>query len=343
VDTPAPDAVTEDSLLAALVDAWAIAPDALRYVPKGMGSYHWVVLRDGRPTQFLTVDDLTSKPWIASDATTTFAGLSAAYGAAAALHDEHGLDFVVAPLPTVDGSVTHRLSARFSLAVCPFVAGTPGTWGQPIRTEARPALVDALARLHAAPTGALTGVGRRRHELPGRADLEAALAATDQPWSGGPYSEPARRALADNLASVHTALVRHDDLAGRLDGPGVGSVVTHGEPHPGNLIDTEAGLRLIDWDTIALAEPERDLWMLDDGTGTAFAEYAAQVDGRTIDADAIEYYRLAWTLSDIASFAAMFRAPHATTQWMDQKWNGYTALLGGAPSAPYGNTGVTRR
>jgi spectinomycin phosphotransferase len=30
-------------------------------------------------------------------------------------------------------------------------------------------------------------------------------------------------------------------------------VVTHGEPHPGNLIQTSAGLVLIDWDTVAVA------------------------------------------------------------------------------------------
>ena len=36
-------------------------------------------------------------------------------------------------------------------------------------------------------------------------------------------------------------------------------VITQGEPHPGNVLRTLAGLRLIDWDVSALARPERDL------------------------------------------------------------------------------------
>lgn len=41
-----------------------------------------------------------------------------------------------------------------------------------------------------------------------------------------------------------------------------GWVVTHGEPHPGNVIRTSHGLRIIDWTTVQMAPPERDLWML---------------------------------------------------------------------------------
>jgi spectinomycin phosphotransferase len=39
-------------------------------------------------------------------------------------------------------------------------------------------------------------------------------------------------------------------------------VVTHGEPHPGNILRAAGGLYLIDWDTVGLALPERDLWMV---------------------------------------------------------------------------------
>jgi aminoglycoside phosphotransferase (APT) family kinase protein len=36
--------------------------------------------------------------------------------------------------------------------------------------------------------------------------------------------------------------------------------LTHGEPHPGNVIGTDDGWLLVDWDTAAIAQPERDLW-----------------------------------------------------------------------------------
>jgi aminoglycoside phosphotransferase (APT) family kinase protein len=37
-------------------------------------------------------------------------------------------------------------------------------------------------------------------------------------------------------------------------------VLTHGEPHGANVLLGEGGLSLVDWDTVGIAEPERDLW-----------------------------------------------------------------------------------
>ena len=99
---------------------------------------------------------------------------------------------------------------------------------------------------------------------------------------------------------------------------------------------TVEGLRLIDWDTVALARPARDLWMLDDGSTRGFGSYE-ELTRRTVSTAAVDFYRLAWTLSDIASFASMFRSPHEETTWTQQKWDGFQRLLESAPSAPYGN------
>ena len=53
-----------------------------------------------------------------------------------------------------------------------------------------------------------------------------------------------------------------------MEAAGLPCVVTHGEPHGGNFLHTGGGLRLADWDTVALASPERDLWLFeDDGAG----------------------------------------------------------------------------
>jgi hypothetical protein len=60
------------------------------------------------------------------------------------------------------------------------------------------------------------------------------------------------------------------------------------------------------------------------------------VTGRSISTADVSFFRLAWTLSAIASFAAMFRYPHQQTGWIDQKWNGFLRLLDGAPSTPHG-------
>jgi hypothetical protein len=74
--------------------------------------------------------------------------------------------------------------------------------------------------------------------------------------------------------------------------------------------------------------------MLDDGSADAFAAYE-EVTGIRVGHTAVSFYKLAWNLSDLASFLAMFGSPHRQTQWLDHKWNGFLRLLDGAPSAPY--------
>ncbi|HEY3810826.1 MAG TPA: hypothetical protein VGL49_05265 [Acidimicrobiales bacterium] len=51
---------------------------------------------------------------------------------------------------------------------------------------------------------------------------------------------------------------------------------------------------------------------------------------------AISFYRLAWTLSDIASLARMFRSPHEESEWIWTKWTTFQQLLAGATAAPFG-------
>jgi spectinomycin phosphotransferase len=332
VEAPPPAAADVRSLTTALATRWSIAAD-LEYVPKGGGSYHWRVRDRGRPAYFVTLDDLDTKPWIARDRDTTFTGLAAAYETAWALHHEGGLAFVVAPVRSDGGEVIVRFDDRHGLSLFPFVVGEAGTWGEPIAAAQRARLQRELARLHQAAAGHRT-LRRRPHELAERdLILEALASLDDEPWSGGPYAERGFQVLTDCEQALRNRLARFDELAEELDGADVELVVTHGEPHPGNLIHTGSGVRLIDWDTVALAEPERDLWMLDGGSGSLDA-YAAAT-GTSVNNAAIEFWRLAWTLSDIAYTAALFRGEHTITPFVERQWAGYVALLGGGSSAPY--------
>jgi aminoglycoside phosphotransferase (APT) family kinase protein len=103
-------------------------------------------------------------------------------------------------------------------------------------------------------------------------------------------------------------------------------VITHGEPHAANVIDTPAGLRLIDWDTVALAPRERDLWMMDDGAADPFDAYMAAT-GVEVDPAAIELYRLEWTLGDLASFAARLRSDHDDNADTRRALDGFATYL----------------
>src|SRR5262249_1488708 len=139
-------------------------------------------------------------------------------------------------------------------------------------------------------------------------------------WSGGPFAERARRELATRAGLVAGWLDEFDVLAARLAANGgAAATVTHGEPHPGNFIRTFNGLGRSDWDTVALGPPERDLWMLADGAPDALDRYRKRT-GVTPEADAISFYRLAWTLYDIASYTADLRAAHEWSRDSEKAW-----------------------
>jgi spectinomycin phosphotransferase len=127
-----------------------------------------------------------------------------------------------------------------------------------------------------------------------------------------------------------------DHLAGLVETAGGASVVTHGEPHPGNLIRSDGGILLVDWDTMGLAPPERDLWMLDDGSPGALKPYT-EVTGRPVDSTAISLFRLAWILSDIAVSVALLRSDHASDDDTEKSLRGLSESLAGSTSTqPYG-------
>ena len=65
---------------------------------------------------------------------------------------------------------------------------------------------------------------------------------------------------------------------------------------------------LVDWDTVSLAPPERDLWLVVESADDA-AVYA-DAAGREVDNDAIEFFRLTWDLKDLAEYLKLLRLPH---------------------------------
>jgi spectinomycin phosphotransferase len=146
-------------------------------------------------------------------------------------------------------------------------------------------------------------------------------------------SEPARHELARHVDTIDRALHHLDDLTQRLDDPAMDLVVTHGEAHPGNLLQTTSGLALIDWDTVALARPERDLWMIADPAVVATYREAT---GITPDPDAIEAFRLIWALSDLAAFTVQLRGEHHDDADAHLALGAIRSVLAGSEPAPYG-------
>ena len=139
------------------------------------------------------------------------------------------------------------------------------------------------------------------------------------PWtatlpSNGPYAAIASLLLIDNEATIRRLVARYGALVARhLKDPGP-PVVTHGEIHPGNVMETSEGWVIVDWDTALLAPPERDLWRLARGGGGSILRAYADATGTTPDERLLELYAIRWDLAEIASFAAEFREPHEDTE-----------------------------
>ncbi|MEV6711149.1 phosphotransferase [Lentzea sp. NPDC051208] len=247
------------------------------FAPVGFGDYHWTVY----DRWFTSVSDLTTKP---------LAGLRQAMETAASLGEQ--LPFVVAPVRSDDGETVVLLNDRYALSVFPYVTGRSGSFGDPVHAG----VTELLTALHRCEPPADTPVAPI--DVPAAAVLAALL---DEP--GEWFSEQAREIFVAHTGIVREKLAELDLLAGELTDE---RVVTHGEPHAGNVIHTPQGLVLVDWDTVGLAPPERDLWLA--GGDSAF-------------------YALRWAVDDIAGFAEKLRAPHEQSRDAELTLHYFTETL----------------
>lgn len=315
-------------LAAALGDGWGLAGAELEYVPEGGGSHHWRC-RAGGEERFVSVDDLTATFHAATDADTAFAGLERAYRTAAALRHRAGLEFVVAQIPDREGRPLRRLGRGYAVRVEPVVPGEPGAFGEhPPDDRRRVAIL--VGRVHAASGRVPAGLPHVTDlRIPSRAALEIALAEVDRQWTSGPWAEPTRTLLAARSGELAERLAGHDAVAARVLETRARWVVTHGEPHGGNVIhDPSGGLHLIDWDTAMVAPRERDLQMVLDDDLTGWDEYRAAAGPVELDREALGLYRRLWALADIASFIATLRRPHEDTTDMRHAYEALVHYLG---------------
>ena len=282
-----PAGITEDMLVTTLLDGWGIEAGEIEYLPVGAGGYHWRV--DDR--WFLTVTTAAPAP------------LERALRTAQALHRDAGLDFVLA----AHGDPLRMVGPRHTLSVFPLVEGVAGDFGP--HTGDRAEVVGMLAALHRATPHVRDLAPPDDLRLIGRDTLSRPFPIA------GPYSEPARDLLATHAAKIERWLSELDRLTAEI--AGVPRVVTHGEPHPANILTTPTGKLLIDWDTVRIGPPERDLWHLTDHPFTeadpaddkALTGYA-EATGHPVSRAALTFYRLTWILADLAVYTADLQAPH---------------------------------
>ena len=145
-----------------------------------------------------------------------------------------------------------------------------------------------------------------------RDDLITALDEVHLRW-GGPYAEALRARLNTHRARVEADLQHYDQLVTTVVARVPDLVITHGEPHVANVVHSDGGPVLIDWDLVRWAPRERDLWMLGD------------VDD--VDAEAVDAYRLRWQLTDVALAAVAVRGAETSDADLEVAWRGLQAYL----------------
>lgn len=281
-----PPGLRPRDLAEVVASAWSLEPGELVYAPVGFGSHHWLA-----DDHFVTVDDRTDA-----------AGLQAALGTARALRDDAGLEFVVAPIPTDDGALLIPFGLDWVVHLYDRLDVVDDTTFGPHDDPEVLALVGAI---HEATPIVGHHAHREDFSIWERDGLEAALADLDTPWTSGLYGDPARSLLEEHAEDLATVLGIHDHMVG--DVPTDGWVVTHGEPHRGNMFRTTRGWAVVDWDTALVAPAERDLWDL---------------RGAHSDPHLAELYRLRWDLTEIAVYISGFHRDHPGDANDSQSWDG---------------------
>lgn len=321
-----PDDLRPELIEEVLARGWAIRASTMEYIPEGGGSHHWQLRNGHGRLHFVTIDDLDNKEWLGHSRDVVFEGLRRALDTAAALGRLAGLEFVVSALAAGDGRLLHRVDDRYALSVFPYLAGRSFPFGPYPDPRLCELALDSIARLHlstpsvreVAPCGELSYSGRE--------DLDAFLQDPARPWDGGPFAEPARQLLAAQAPELCALVADFDRLATQTARTRSKTVITHGEPHPANLMMVDERVVLIDWDTVALAPAERDLSLLTPAPPASIERYE-RTTGHGVDATLMFLYRLRWYLDDVASTVRLFRPPHHDNADTRRWWSGVAPLM----------------
>jgi hypothetical protein len=312
-----PADLPDPEVVGALRTGWALEPVDVLYSAVGFGSHHWRIADNAGQRWFLSIDDLGERRRSTEDAPNdAYDRLCAALLSASAVHDS-GATFVVAPVRTTDGHVLQRIRDRYAAALYPFIDGGVREFAETFTDTEREQVLQLIAALHTSSTAGVAQV--EDFLLPQRDEIARALDELGTPWETGPYGQRARSWVADHASRIEQLLGEHDQLAANARQQSDQMVLTHGEPHPGNVIETPNGWMLVDWDTALIAPPERDLWHFGSAEPGTFDAYT-KATGREVSQPMLDYYRLSWSLDDVASFAARFRRPHADTPDARAEW-----------------------
>ncbi len=222
---------------------------------------------------------------------------------------KQGIRNVIAPRATRAGELFVKFDDWF-LLLSPFVAGvsgwdvelTPGQWRE---------LGRGLRALHTVelPETMACGVLHETYNAGTRLQVRALLDEMQHSQTNDAISRELLR-LAQEKRTVIVSLLRHaDELSALLRQQPPRHCLCHGDMHAGNILLADDRLFIVDWDTLVMAPPERDLMFIGGSVGGCWnkpqeVQWFMQGYGpQSMDETALAYYRCERILQDIAEFA----------------------------------------
>ncbi len=286
---------------------WGVEVSSVEHAPVDSAGWHWVLGDDDGPQWFAALDPVRTS----EQRRARLASLESA------VQVSRGLSFVVAPVQTRDARVAVDLAPGLLLTLSPHVEGAVADQGPPADDEERAVLARLLGLLHSRPRPRRLPLWRpvldglsdaRRDDLLRRLDLED--------WSGGPWSVPVGRLVAETGSAIRLSVRRLTLLSAAVTGSVERWVPTRGAPRRGDLVHTPDGPRLVGWGGLALAPRERDLVEVLGGTEGAEPWFSYVEGGGRPDPlspDTRELFTLQRHLTRVADHVARFSRPHEDT------------------------------
>lgn len=229
-----------------------------------------------------------------------------------------GVEAVLAPYPTHSGQF-HASCAEFTLSLTPFVTGVSG-WEQELTPPQWRELGRALGALHQAtlPAAIANSLPVETYTSLARAEVGTLLEKAAPSPRTDAVTREFKRLLQQQRSAIECLLSGAHELGERLRLAPPPNVLCHGDIHAGNVLLFNGRLFIVDWDTLLLAPPERDLMFIGGGVGGCWnkpqeAEWFKTGYGPyPWNPTTLAYYRCERIVQDIAEFAhALLEVDHS--------------------------------
>lgn len=278
--------INQEELLHKLNSKYDIGATDIDFVPKGEASWVYIVRKHKNNQWLLKVHKAKNL------SSTRFRILHDLYTKA-------GIENITHPIPNKENSLEFKLKG-YPTALFNYIEG-------------KTAIEQPLTEKHYEKLGELLGQIHRAKKVINYAVKEDFNVPKEEFLSVIDYLENSRTASTTQqeainlLKPIQSRLLRQLENLKKLEATLQNSppdfVLCHGEPSPGNIMVTPNNkVYLIDWDEPIMAPKEKDLLFFDKTLTPLLRGYAKYSNDRRINKTAVDFYKHAWNIAEIADW-----------------------------------------